>query len=163
MNKDLTIVDDKNMLNVRVAGIIIKDNRVLMVKNLRSDYIYSLGGRLKFGESARQGVVREVEEETGVRLEIDRLGFVFENIFIGHTPSKMDKLVYEITFYFYMKVPEDFHVETGIETADDERETLVWIDWHSDEEYYPLFFRTELDNPSQEVKHIFIDERQLKI
>ena len=64
INRDLTVVNGKNMLNVRVAGIVIKDNRVLMVKNLRSDYIYSLGGRLKFGESARQGVVREIEEET---------------------------------------------------------------------------------------------------
>ena len=158
-NQDLTIINDKDILNIRVAGIIIKDGRVLMVKNLRSDYIYSLGGRLKFGESARQGVVREVFEETGVCMEIDRLGFIHENFFIGSTPSKMDSLVYEITFYFYMKVPADFAVETGVTTADDDRETLVWLDWHSDEKYYPQFFRTELDNPSQEIKHILTDER----
>ncbi len=158
-NQDLTIADNNNILNIRVAGIIIKDNRVLMVKNLRSDYIYSLGGRLKFGESARQGVVREVYEETGVKMEIDRLGFIHENFFIGSTPSKMDSMVYEITFYFYMKVPADFYVETGVETADDDRETLVWLDWHSDEKYYPQFFKTELDNPSDEIKHIVTDER----
>lgn len=158
-NTDLTIKDADNMINIRVAGIIIKDGRVLMVKNLRSDYIYSLGGRLKFGESAEQGVVREVEEETGIRLEIDRLGFIHENFFIGSTPSKMDKSVYEITFYFYMKVPQDFYVETDAPTPDDERETLVWLDWHSDERYYPQFFRTELDNPSQEIKHIVTDDR----
>lgn len=158
-NQDLTIADNKNILNIRVAGIIIKDNRVLMVKNLRSDYIYSLGGRLKFGESARQGVVREVYEETGVKMEIDRLGFIHENFFIGSTPSKMDSMVYEITFYFYMKVPADFYVETGVETADDDKETLVWLDWHSDKKYYPQFFKTELDNPSNEIKHIVTDDR----
>ena len=159
INRDLTVVDGKNMLNVRVAGIVIKDNRVLMVKNLRSDYIYSLGGRLKFGESAQEGVVREVEEESGIRLEVDRLGFIHENFFIGSTPSKMNAHVYEITFYFYMKVPEDFSVETGVETADDDRETLVWLDWHTDRQYYPRFFRTELDNPVQEIKHIVTDDR----
>ena len=158
-NTDLTIKDTDNMLNIRVAGIIIKDNRVLMVKNLRSDYIYSLGGRLKFGESARQGVVREVEEETGIRLEIDRLGFIHENFFIGSTPSKMNRQVYEITFYFYMKVPGDFHIETHTATADGDGETLVWLDWHSDEKYYPQFFKTELDTPSQEIKHIVTDDR----
>ena len=158
-NRDLTVIDGKNMLNVRVAGIIIKDGRVLMVKNLPSDYIYSLGGRLKFGESARDGVVREVEEEIGQRLEIDRLGFIHENFFIGSTPSKMDNQVYEITFYFYMKVPQDFEVETDVPTADDDRETLVWVDWHSDEKYYPQFFRTELDNPVQEIRHIVTDDR----
>lgn len=158
-NTDLTIKDTDNMLNIRVAGIIIKDNRVLMVKNLRSDYIYSLGGRLKFGESAARGVVREVYEETGVHLEIDRLGFIHENFFIGSTPSKMNRQVYEITFYFYMKVPADFHIETDTATADGDGETLVWLDWHSDEKYYPQFFKTQLDNPSKEIKHILTDDR----
>lgn len=158
-NTDLTIKDTDNMLNIRVAGIVIKNNRVLMVKNLRSDYIYSLGGRLKFGESAAQGVVREVEEETGVRLEIDRLGFVHENFFTGNTPSKMNRQVYEITFYFYMKVPRDFNIETDTATSDGDGETLVWLDWHSDEKYYPQFFKAELDNPSQEIKHIVTDDR----
>ena len=156
---DLTFKDNKHMLNIRVAGIIIKDSKVLMVKNLRSDYIYSLGGRLKFGEDARSGVEREIFEETGVHLKVDRLGFIHENFFTGSTPSKNDKEVYEITFYFYMKVPEDFTVETNAPTADDNRETLVWLDWHSDETYYPQFFRTELDNPSQEIKHILTDDR----
>ena len=156
---DLTFKDNKHILNIRVAGIIIKDNRVLMVKNLRSDYIYSLGGRLKFGESAQQGVVREVYEETGVYMKIDRLGFIHENFFIGSTPSKMNRQVYEITFYFYMKVPEDFHIETDTATADGDGETLVWLDWHSNERYYPQFFRNELDNPSTEIKHIVTDDR----
>lgn len=156
---DLTFKDNKHILNIRVAGIIIKDNRVLMVKNLRSDYIYSLGGRLKFGESAQQGVVREVYEETGVHMKIDRLGFIHENFFIGSTPSKMNRQVYEITFYFYMKVPEDFHIETDTATADGDGETLVWLDWHSNERYYPQFFRNELDNPSTEIKHIVTDDR----
>ena len=156
---DSTFKDNKHILNIRVAGIIIKDNRVLMVKNLRSDYIYSLGGRLKFGESAQQGVVREVYEETGVHMKIDRLGFIHENFFIGSTPSKMNRQVYEITFYFYMKVPEDFHIETDTATADGDGETLVWLDWHSDERYYPQFFKTELDNPSTEIKHIVTDDR----
>ena len=158
-NDDLTVVNGKNMLNVRVAGIIIKDNRVLMVKNLRSQYIYSLGGRLKFGESAQQGVVREVEEETGVKMEVDRLGFVHENFFIGSTPSKMNAQVYEITFYFYMKVPEDLAVETGTETQDDDKQILVWLDWHTSENYYPKFFRTELDKQSEEIRHIVTDDR----
>lgn len=156
---DLTFKDNQHMLNIRVAGIIIKDDRVLMVKNLRSDYIYSLGGRLKFGEDARSGVEREIFEETGVFMKADRLGFIHENFFTGSTPSKNNKAVYEITFYFYMQVPEDFTVETDLPTADDDRETLVWLDWHSDETYYPQFFKTELDNPSQEIKHIVTDDR----
>lgn len=159
-NQDLTIVDGKNMLNIRVSGIIIKENRVLMVKNTHSDYIYSLGGRLKFGESAQEGVVREVEEEIGMRLEVDRLGFVHENFFVGSTPSKMNTQVYELSFYFYMKVPEEFSVETGRMTSDDDEQELVWVDWHGAQPFYPEFFREELDHPSMEIKHILTDGRR---
>ena len=158
-NNDLTVVDGKQMLNIRVSGILIKDGRVLMVKNLRSDYIYSLGGRLKFGESAKEGVVREVAEETGIVMEVDRLGFVHENFFIGSTHSKMNTHVHEITFYFYMKVPEDFSIESGAKTQDDDEQILIWVDWTKDEPFYPQFFKTELSHPAAETKHIVTDDR----
>lgn len=157
--KDLTIRDNDSMLNIRVSGIIIKENKVLMVRNICSQYIYSLGGRLKFGESAEQGVVREVEEEVGRRLEVDRLGFIHENFFMGSTPSKMNTTVYELSFYFYMKVPGDFVVESGTRTCDDDQQELVWVDWREEKQFYPAFFRDELDHPSMEIKHIVTDDR----
>ena len=54
-----------------------------MVGNERIDYLYSFGGRIKCGVTAEEAVVREVFEETGVRVEIDSLGFVHENYFYG--------------------------------------------------------------------------------
>ena len=38
-------------LNIRSGAIIMKDGKLLMVGNDR-DYLYSVGGRLKFGETA---------------------------------------------------------------------------------------------------------------
>ena len=74
MNKDMCVVCDDGILNIRVGAIIMKDGKILMVGNDR-DYLYSVGGRVKFGETAEEAVVREVLEETGVQMEIDRLGF----------------------------------------------------------------------------------------
>ena len=51
-----------------------------MVGNQKDDYLYSVGGRIKFGESAEEAVVREVLEETGVRLDIPR--FLGRNLVI---------------------------------------------------------------------------------
>lgn len=53
-----------------------KDDRFLMVENDRFDHLYSVGGRIKFGETAEEAVVREVFEETGREMGIDRLGFI---------------------------------------------------------------------------------------
>ena len=96
------------IVNLRVGAIIEKDGKVLMVGNDDVDYYYSVGGRIQFGESAEDAVRREVLEETGCALEIDRLGFIHEDFFLGRFPTKRGKLVYEIGFYYYMKMPPAF-------------------------------------------------------
>ena len=57
------------------------------------------GGHIEDGESWEEAAKREVFEETGVKMEIDRLGFVHENYFYGDAPSNLGKLIYEISFY----------------------------------------------------------------
>ena len=66
----------EGVINIRVGAIIIKDDKILMVKNNRDDYYYSVGGRIQFGETAEQAVKREVKEELGFEMEIDRLARV---------------------------------------------------------------------------------------
>ena len=46
-----------------------------MMENDKDPFLYSVGGRVKFGETAQEAIVREVLEETGTQMEIDRLGF----------------------------------------------------------------------------------------
>lgn len=159
MNKDMCVVCDDGILNIRAGAIIMKDGKLLMVGNDRN-YLYSVGGRIKFGETAEKAVVREVFEETGVKMEIDRLGFVHENYFYGDAPSNLNKLIYEISFFFYMKVPETFVPISESFTEDNSKEHLVWVSLDEDIKIYPEFFRTELKNPTDTVKHFITkDER----
>ncbi len=116
-------------------------------------------GRVKFGETAEEAVVREVFEETGVRMEIDRLGFVHENYFYGDAPSNLNKLIYEISFFFYMKVPDDFAPVSESFTEGSSEERLVWVSLDEDVKMYPEFFKVELKNPTDTVKHFVNDER----
>ena len=83
MNVDMCDPCDNGVLNIRSGAIIMKDGKVLMAKDEKNDYYFSIGGRLKFGETAEEAVVREVFEETGIRLTIDKLGFIHEKYFIG--------------------------------------------------------------------------------
>jgi ADP-ribose pyrophosphatase YjhB (NUDIX family) len=56
-----------------VSGAIFRDGRLLLVRRARSPAkgFYSLpGGRVEFGESLRTALHREVDEETGLRIEI---------------------------------------------------------------------------------------------
>lgn len=159
MIKDMCVPCDDGILNIRVGAIIIKGGKILMVGNERSNYLYSVGGRIKFGETAEEAVRREVFEETGVKMEIDRLGFVHENYFYGDAPSNIGKLIYEISFYFYMKVPGDFAPIGESFAEDNSREHLIWVSLDEDIKMYPEFFRAELKAPSDTVKHFVNKER----
>ena len=158
MNKDMCVACGDGILNIRAGAIIMKDGKLLMVGNDR-DYLYSVGGRIKFGETAAEAVVREVFEETGVPMEIDRLGFVHENYFYGDAPSNRNKLIYEISFFFYMKVPDTFAPVSESFTEGSSKEHLVWVSLDEDIPMYPKFFKTELKNPTDTVKHFTADER----
>ena len=159
MGSDLTLPVDQGLVNLRVGAIILKDGKILMVGNDRHDYDYSVGGRIRFGETAEDAVLREVEEETGVRMEIDRLGFIEENFFYGDSEYNRDQLVYELSFYFYMKVPPDFEPRCCSFTEDGIRERLEWLSPDTEKKIYPGFFRTELERPVPWVRHIVTDDR----
>ena len=160
MAKDLTLSCDGGLVNIRAGAIILKNGRFLMAGNGRSDYLYSVGGRVRFGETAEEAAVREVFEETGVKMEIDRLGFVHENFFYGDSPANLGKLIYELSFFFYMKVPEGFEPKALSYTEDGSPEHLRWVAPEDPVKIYPEFFRTELKHPAAAVKHFLTDERR---
>ena len=61
--------------NIRVTGILIEDEKILLLKQKVSDKRnWSLpGGKLEQGETIEQGIIREMKEETGLDVEIIRL------------------------------------------------------------------------------------------
>ena len=140
----------------------MKDSKILMIGNEKVDYLYSVGGRIKFGETAEEAIIREVFEETGVVMEIERLGFVHENYFYGDSSSNFGKLIYEISFYFYMSVPSDFTPISESFTEDNSKEHLKWVSFDEEIKMYPEFFRTELNNTKDTVRHFVTDERYME-
>ena len=158
MGLDMTVPIGDGVINLRVGAIIMQNGRLLMVGNETADYLYSVGGRIQFGETAEEAVIREVLEETGVRMEIDRLGFIHENYFTGDSGRMLGKPVYEVSFFFYMKVPDGFHPACSSFTEYDSPERLVWISPDTEQKYFPAFFRTELLHPVEGVRHIVTNE-----
>lgn len=161
-NKDMCVRCAEGVINIRVGAIIIKDEQNLIVKNIREDYYYSVGGRIQFGETAEQAIRREVREELGFPMEVDRLGFICEAYFYGSTGDNVEQLFYEPAFYFYMKTPDDFMIQDSIFLEDGTPEYLEWVPLNTDKIIYPEFFKFELKNPCKEIKHIVADERIVK-
>lgn len=51
-----------------VKGFLIKDNKVLLVKTSYSKWLTLPGGGIKRGETAKEAVIRELMEETGIEV-----------------------------------------------------------------------------------------------
>ncbi|MBD5554871.1 MAG: NUDIX hydrolase [Roseburia sp.] len=64
--------------NVRVTGILIEDEQILVVKQkLSESRDWSLpGGRLERGETLEQALKREIKEETGLIVEVGKLLYI---------------------------------------------------------------------------------------
>jgi 8-oxo-dGTP pyrophosphatase MutT (NUDIX family) len=73
-----------NRHSVSVAGVVTDDvGRVLVVQRRDNGKWEIPGGVLELGESIHAGVRREVEEETGLIVEPERLTGVYKNLRLG--------------------------------------------------------------------------------
>lgn len=70
--------------SVSVAGIVVRDDgRVLVIKRDDNGHWEAPGGVLELDESFEAGVQREVLEETGLEVTIERLTGVYKNLTHG--------------------------------------------------------------------------------
>lgn len=70
--------------SVSVAGIVVRDDdRVLVIRRDDNGRWEAPGGVLELGESFEDGVRREVLEETGLTVKVERLTGVYKNLTHG--------------------------------------------------------------------------------
>src|SRR5919106_4723427 len=76
--QDRTATSSKHW--VSVAGVIIEDGSALIIRRRDNSRWEPPGGVLENGESIEDGLVREVFEETGIRVEPVALTGVYKNM-----------------------------------------------------------------------------------
>jgi len=99
--------------------LIINDNNVLVFQKISPKKRYVLaGGFLKKNETPENALIREVEEETGIELNLQEFHYI-----ASHTSFKNKK----ITTKHYFVLPSLIHKFKNKETH--KFQTLEWIDW----------------------------------
>jgi 8-oxo-dGTP diphosphatase len=70
--------------SVSVAGVVVRDdNRILVIRRDDTGHWEAPGGVLELDESFEDGVRREVLEETGLKVTVERLTGVYKNLTHG--------------------------------------------------------------------------------
>lgn len=157
---DLTFRTARGRFNYRVGAIIIHDGRILLMKNEESPYLYSVGGRVHFDETTEEAVIREVYEEIGIEMSVERPLFFQEQFFDEEVTGEH---VHEIGVYYLMQDSEalgDLHCDSTTERGMPEE--LVWIPLTEIGQYYivPESVSSELNRlPEHFSRIVEIDQR----
>lgn len=117
-------MSDTPLHSVSVAGVTFDDvGRVLLIKRRDNGQWQAPGGVLELGETFEEGVIREVLEETGVCVVVERLTGVYKNMKRG-----VVALVYRC------------HVTRGFPVPTDEAVEVEWMNVQDAVEcMYPSF------------------------
>ncbi len=89
-------------IRIRVAGILVKDDRILLVRHEKNGKSYWLlpGGGVEFGETVEQALIREFKEEVGFSIQVGKLVLVNDSI-----PSDRHRQV--LNLYFVVSALND--------------------------------------------------------
>lgn len=79
---DLTLKTGEGLFNHRVAAVIVWDNKILAQKNTDTNEYYLPGGRVSFGESSADAVIREIREELKITVKDYKPLWINECFFI---------------------------------------------------------------------------------
>lgn len=135
--------------SLRAAALIIKDNKLLLVKSHDFDGYYTVGGGIRQNESSDKAVLRECFEETGYHYQIDRLVFVQERFF------QLDNTNHHEVVFFYLMKDGGFEIRNGANT-DQQKEQLFWVPIGElgGINLVPAFLKTALLNMPEEVTRV---------
>lgn len=140
----ITFDRENNRFNYRVVGVAFAGERVLLHRADTDNFWTLPGGRVEMLEPSDFSLKREMLEELGVKVKIERLLWWVENFF-----DYNDKNYHELALYYLMTLPPDCRIlqkETfkGIEAGTD-----LTFRWFSPDELaglsiYPSFLKTGL-------------------
>ena len=142
--------------NYRVAGIALRDQQVLLHRFEGHGHWFLPGGRVEMGETSREGLQREMQEELQEEVRVGRLLWVAESFFDGIE----GKNYHELGLYYVM----DFAPESPIYQAKEpffrlERQKRVTFRWFSLTEleqitFYPSFLTQGLQDVPEQTVHV---------
>jgi 8-oxo-dGTP pyrophosphatase MutT (NUDIX family) len=141
--------------NYRVAGIALYEEHVLLHQADGYDFWFLPGGRVEFGETAAEGLMREMHEELVCTVEVKRLVWVMENFF----PGSAHEPIHEIGWYFLMNTPKLYTYPSDQPFRGIGANKKLMFQWHrcdmlEDLPLYPVALRTGLRSLPPTITHL---------
>jgi ADP-ribose pyrophosphatase YjhB (NUDIX family) len=151
----ITFNDNGIRFTHRIVGIAYDRDRVLLHRAESDDFWALPGGRAELLEPSPQTLVREMQEEIGVEVRVERLVWIAENFFEYQGVQH-----HEIGFYYLMSLPLDSPLREATEPFfGDEGGIRIIFQWYpvnslATVRLYPTFLRAGLQALPASITHI---------
>ena len=154
---DITVELDDVTLITRTSGIVVKNNKILLTGYENEDFYTFIGGRVNTLEDSESAIIREVKEEIGVYIKVNRLLWVIENFF------KYNGKKYHEFLFVYMLVDTKGQIEVTedkIKVLDNDIEYYKWVDldYLADIDLKPGIVKERLKQIPIHTEHIINNE-----
>jgi ADP-ribose pyrophosphatase YjhB (NUDIX family) len=149
---DISLSAPGETFNLRVAAIIIHDQKVLLCTVDGLGYWFLPGGRVRFGEPAQRALSRELAEELGQQFPAGRLALVVENIY------RDSSLQHEVGFYYHLAWPPGL-ADSDLERGSEPGHRFRWaaISELNSVRFEPAGLVPELQKLGDDVRHVVLD------
>lgn len=155
MRRMITFDEGQVRFTVRIVGIAIDRNRLLIHRTDDMDFWALPGGRAELLEPSPETLRREMQEELDTDVTVERLIWIAENFF-----EFEGKSVHELGFYYLMSLPIDSPLRDHNDTFfGHEGEMPIIFEWHPIDDLenivlYPTFLCAGVKSMPNETTHI---------
>ena len=165
MSQDILFKTDEFVFSYRVAGLLLKNNKVLLQRPLDETGYAIPGGHVAFGETNSETLIREFKEEIGADIDVTGLKWVGEIFFPwGNKPCHQITMFYSISLLDDSSIPLDGKF-FGIESIENNSFKLEfsWVDLKdlANIELYPTNAKDLLINATDSVEHFIYREEAM--
>lgn len=155
--QDVLFKTESFVFSYRIAGILIRDGKLLLQKPRNDDGYSFPGGHVSFGETSDKALIREFKEEIGADIKVERLLLIGEVFFPwGSKPCQQIGLYYLVSLCDETQIPLEGTFKAFDELCNERVDLdFCWIPLSklSEITLYPTGLEQDLLSLPENVKH----------
>ena len=153
---DIKIQTNKTVFNYCARAIIKQDKKILLICVNDAPYYHLPGGHIEVGESSEAAVIREIQEEVGIEVALQKLVLINEQFY---NKNGIDN--HSLVLYYLAKSKNNISTQNSVRLEEGPNKTikneLRWVTYEElkDIDLRPLLVKNLiLHNDLENLRHI---------